>query len=59
MLHAKKYFSFFGMLANSVNIKLMQLVSSFKQLQQIVMPLVTKTELRLKNAVKNQTKIQK
>ncbi|QOG12475.1 hypothetical protein [Arcobacter sp. FWKO B] len=59
MLHAKKYFSFFGMLANSVNAKLLQLDSCFKQLLRTVMPLVTKTELRLANAIKNQTKIQK
>lgn len=59
MLHAKNYFSFFGMLANSVNAKLMQLVSSFRQLRLSVMPMVTDMEQKLKNAVKNQTKIQK
>lgn len=58
MLHAKKYFCNFGILASTENSKLCSAFSSFKTLDMLIAPELTKKQNILKNAVKNQTKIQ-
>jgi len=59
MLHAKNYFSFFGMLASGVNMQLISLFASMKMLEMIQMPSINKKLTYIHNAVKNQTKIQR
>ena len=59
MLHAKNYFSFFGMLASGVNMQLLSLFASIRMLEFIDMPSIDKKLTYIQNAVKNQTKIQR
>lgn len=58
MLHTKSYFTLFGILANSINRKLLQLYSMLKELKHIVIPIITKNEQQIINNIKNQTTIQ-
>jgi len=59
MLHAKKYFCNFGILASTENSKLQSIFASFKTLDAKITPTLTKAQNKIKNAVKNQTKIEK
>ena len=59
MLHAKKYFCNFGILASTENSKLGSIFASFKSLDEKITPQLTKIQNKIKNAVKNRTKIQK
>ncbi len=59
MLHAKNYFSFFGMLASGVNMQLLSLFASIRMLEMIDKPSIDKKLTYIQNAVKNQTKIQR
>lgn len=58
MLHAKKYFCNFGILASSINALLGSLYASVKILDMLIQPELIKVQNYIKNAVKNQTKIQ-
>lgn len=59
MLHTKNYFSFFGMLASTVNAQLICIISLMSQMQMLVLPKLNKRQLAITTAVQNQTKIQK
>lgn len=59
MLHTKNYFSFFGMLASTINAKLICTISLMSQMQILVLPKLNKQILAITTAVANQTKIQK
>lgn len=58
MLHAKKYFCNFGILASSANSIIQSLHASVKRLELLIQPELIKVQNYIKNAVKNQTKIQ-
>jgi hypothetical protein len=59
MLHAKKYFCNFGILASSANSILLSANATVKTLDMLFAPMLTKVQNTIKNAVKNQTKIQR
>jgi hypothetical protein len=59
MLHAKKYFCNFGILASSANSMLSSANAAVKTLDMLIVPMLTKVQNTIKNAVKNQTKIQR
>ncbi len=57
MLHAKRYFSFFGILASGVNMQLLRTYASLRSLAMLLDPQLRKKQNTIQNAVQNHTKI--